>query len=156
VAPAAAWNVHTSKYLLGHSASSARFLDEIPMFATYYVYTRFLTWSPDGLHLYYQVVFTRKGRSGSQQRNEKVFKGIPSIIPDDEIVCAILYVRNQMIRHDGKKLTMEEIFKEEGYDPYHPTVRRIKEKGWEYVKNLHVAWDKGLALAGIRQMGHRL
>jgi hypothetical protein len=126
------------------------------MFATYNVYTRFLTWSPDGLHLYYQSVFTRKGKSRNQQRDEKVFKEIPSIIPDDEIVCAVLYVRNQMIRRNGKKLTMEEIFKEEGYDPYDPAVQKIKEEGWEYVKDLHAAWDKGLALGSIRRMAHRL
>jgi len=144
------------QYLLGQSASSARFLSEIPTFSTYYVYTRFLTWSPDGQHLYYQVVFTRKGRRRSRALDEKVFKEIPCIIPNDEIICAILYVRNQVSLPNGKKLKMEEIFRDEGYDPYDDRVQQIRAEGWEHVKDLHAAWDKEIALAGVRHLGYRL
>jgi hypothetical protein len=126
------------------------------MFATYYVYTRFLTWSPDGHHLYYQTVFTIKGRKKNRAVEDKVFKEIPSIIPDDEIICAISYVRNQIISANGNRVTMEELLKDEGYEPYDERVQKIRDEGWEYVKDLHVAWDKEMALAGIRQLGSRL
>ena len=127
------------------------------MFATYYVYTRFLTWSPDGHNLYYQAVFTIKGRKKKTWAVEdKVFKEIPSIIPEDEIICAISYVRNQMTSANGKRMTMEEILKDEGYEPYDERVQKIKSEGWEYVKDLHAAWDKEMALAGLRQLGTRL
>ena len=156
LAPVTALRVLKSQYLIGHAASSLRFLHEIPVFATYYVYTRFLTWSPDGLHLYYQTIFTIKGRKKSRTVEDKVFKEIPSIIPDDEIICAISYVRNQIISANGKRMNLEEILKDEGYDPYNERVQKIKDEGWEYVKDLHVAWDKEMALAGLRQLGTRL
>ena len=154
--PVTALRVLKSQYLIGHAASSLRFLNEIPMFATYYIYTRFLTWSPDGQHLYYQSVFTIKGRKKSRAVEDKVFKEIPSIIPDDEIICAISYVRNQIISANGKRMTMEELLKEEGYEPYNERVQKIKDEGWEYVKDLHVAWDKEIALAALRRLGTRL
>jgi hypothetical protein len=120
------------------------------MFSTYYVYTRFLTWSPDGEYLYYQTVFTKKGHK--KNRDNQVFAEIPSIIPDDEVVCAILYVRNQIIWPGGKRMTMEEMFEEEGYFPWDERVQKMKKEGWEYVKGLHAAWDREMALSGLRQL----
>ena len=156
VAPFGAWKVLKSEYLIGHSATSARFLRQLPILGKYYVYTRFLTWSPDGQYLYYQTVFTRKGSLKNRKAEDKVFKEIPSIIPDDEIICAILYVRNQLFRRDGTRVTMEEVFADEGYNPHDERVQRIKEAGWEYVKNLHDAWDKETTLAGLRRTSARL
>src|SRR5438046_2783816 len=43
LAPVISLRVLKSQCLIGHAATSLRFLNEIPMFATYYVYTRFLT-----------------------------------------------------------------------------------------------------------------
>ena len=85
-----------------------------------------------------------------------MFKEIPAIVPDEEIICAILYVRNQVRQRNGKIVTLDEIFEDEGYDPYDDKVQKIRAEGWEYVKDLHAAWEKEMALAGARHLGHRL
>ena len=87
------------------------------MRATYFVYPRFLAWPPDGQYLYYQNLFSKKGRPKNREE-EKLFQKIPSIIPNEEVACAILYTRNQIIWPNGKRTTIEEICEEEGYDPW--------------------------------------
>jgi len=52
-------------------------------------------------------------------------KEVPSIIAEDEVVCAILYVRNQFILPKGTRRTVEEIFEEEGYFPYDERVQKL-------------------------------
>ena len=83
-------------------------------------------------------------------------KELPSIIGDDEVVCAILYVRNQFILPGGVRRTVEEIFEEEGYLPYDERVQGLWWERWEWVKDLQVAWDKDVALAGLRQLRAQL
>ena len=94
------------------------------MFSTSFVYTRFLTWSPDGNYLYSQTVFTKKGKS-KDPKEQDLLKEVPSIIAEDEVVCAILYVRNQFILPKGTRRTVEEIFEEEGYFPYDERVQKL-------------------------------
>jgi hypothetical protein len=125
------------------------------MFSTYYVYTRFLTWSPDSQYLYSQTVFTKKGHP-KDLKEAQLLKELPSIIGDDEVVCAILYVRNQFILPGGARRTVEEIFEEEGYLPYDERVQGLRRESWEWVKDLQVAWDKDVALAGLRQLRAQL
>lgn len=156
VAPKAGIKFLSGSYILSQSACSLRFLNEIPTFSSYFVYTRFLTWSPDGRHLYYQIVFTKKGRKRNRTAEDGVFKEIPSIVPDDETICAILYARNQIRRRNGPPVTLDEIFKDEGYDPYDERVRGLREEGWEYVQDLHAAWERDMALAGVRHLGYKL
>jgi hypothetical protein len=44
-------------------------------------------------------------------------------------------------------MTWEEIIADEGYHPYGETVQRLREEGWEYVKDLNVACDKDFVIA---------
>lgn len=131
-------------------AASARYVREIPLFAKYFTYTRILTWSSDGRHLYNQTVFTMKGKGGEKRSTE-----FPSIIPDDEVVCAVLYSVHGVGRK-GRKIRAEDVFALDGYDAYDERVQQMREEGWEFVKDLSLHWDKERTLKSTRRLGPRL
>jgi hypothetical protein len=136
----------TWKHMIAHTATSARYIREIPIFSKYFVYTRILTWSDDGRCLYHQLIFTKKGTP----------RGVEEGIPSDEVVCAVLYVRNQSVWRDRRKGNWEDIFKDEGYDVEDEEVRKCKDQGWEIVKELHAMWEMKESMNGVRQFAARL
>jgi hypothetical protein len=77
-------------------------------------------------------------------------------IPEGEVVCAVLYVRNQSLWKDGKRGNWEDIFMMEGYDVEDEGVRKSREEGWEIVKELHQMWETKESLKGLRQFAARL
>lgn len=85
-----------------------------------------------------------------------MLREVPSIIAEDEVVCAILYVRNEFILPSGVHRTVEEIFEEEGYFPYDERVQRMRRESWEWVKDLQAAWEKDVVMAGLRQVRAQL
>jgi hypothetical protein len=152
--PAASFQILQRKLGLGLGAVSARFLREIPIFAKYFVYYRVISWSPDGRYMYMQAIFTMKGKRRSQDYSKSA--EFPSIIPEDEIICAVLYVCHIMKFINGRAGRFEEVFALDGFDCYDERVQKMRDEGWEYVKDLHEGWEKERNFQSARRIGPRL
>ena len=140
---------------LGLAAVSVRFLREIPIFAKYFIYYRVISWSPDGRHIYMQAIFTVKGKRKRDVPDMKNGEA-PSIIPDDEIICAVQYVLLTMKSVNGQWGRAEDLFALDGFDAYDERVQKIREEGWEFVNELHASWERGRNFQSARSLAARL
>ena len=136
VFPNASWQITVRTVHIVIAGVTSRFLREIPLFSKYFIYYRVFTWSPDGKYMYMQAIFTTKKSTG-RQRNGKEEEGLgkefESIVPEDEDVCAVLYVLHMLKR----RMRFEELFALDGYDAYDERVETLRSQSWEVIKDLH-------------------
>jgi hypothetical protein len=101
---------------------------------------------------YTQTIFTKKGKRGV--KDPVKMDELPSIIPDDEVICAVVYVCYGCL--GLKSNQTEDLFAIDGYNAYDEKVQAMRAEGWELVKEMHANWDKERTLQSARKLGARL
>jgi hypothetical protein len=137
---------HGAKSFYALGGTMITFLREIPPLSKYYMYSRLFAWSPDDdKWLICQTVFTIPGKSGSQRRSD-----VPAIVPENEIVCAVMYSRYCMKKSSGKTIPMLEVLKDEGYTVSEDMLR-LNQKNWEEVRKYEEMSNKTELLKSVRK-----
>jgi len=155
--PAASLNNLSRTLVITLDGVSTRFIREIPLFGKYFVYYRILSWSDDGRYMYMQAIFTIKGNRKVDDHENTKNGEIPSIIPEDEVICAILYICNTLRRLKGRRgARVEDLFRLDGFDAYDEQAQKTRKEGWEYVKDLHESWERRRNLRSARKFGAKL
>ena len=126
--------------------TSLSILRDIPPLSKYAMYSRFIAWSPDNKWLYCQTIFTIPDKRGGA-RSEHV----PSAIPDDEAVCAIVYGRYCWNFKSGEDIFVTDILEKEGYFVT-DGMSKLNRENWELVKLLHELWEKENIIQTFRKL----
>lgn len=153
--------------------SSVVFIKEIPIFGTYNLHARIISWSPQGKWLYIQGVFTlpAKGKPRDKQRLRTAINNSDSdadltsgtstpTVPGDrvpattlagETICAVIYGRYVFKRRNKVTVPVQEVLAICGYIG-DGEIEKKRAEGWEYAKGLENDWDRNRALQSARDI----
>jgi hypothetical protein len=123
-----------TEYVPGPTAIS--FLRVIPPLSKYHIYSRIVTWTPDNRLLSDCV-------HGS--RNEP----IPSVVPKDEAVCAVMYAPYCWKLKPGENIPITEMLQDEGYEVCQEMVE-LNKQNWQLAKVFHEVWENKAVFQHVR------
>jgi len=89
--------------------------------------------------------FTIPDKRGGQKASD-----VPSIIPDDEAVCAVMYARYVYKLRSGKAIPVTELLAQEGY-VVSDKMLRLNDENWQLVKELQAMWNKERIFQSLRK-----
>jgi len=103
--------------------------------------------------MYMQALFTIKGKRKEHEKTD-----FDSIIPDDQVICAVLYVGHiiQFAKGQKERFGFEEVWALDCYNAYDERVQKLRVEGWKYVKDLHAGWEREKNLKSSRRLGAKL